>query len=907
MSDHDVTAIVAEFPPLEPLGTGSDWGRTAREFLQAVKDRLRGHHQRGAAGDTIVQSYTAAMDRLLHGLFDAANAEYLERFSRLDQRCAVFAQGGYGRGELNPCSDIDLLFLYPNKRDPYIEHVAERMLYSLWDTGLTVGNAMRNVRECVRLAAQDLKVKTSLLDARFLCGDEALHAEFATAMEREVLKRNVARFFTEKLAENRERHARFGDSVYLLEPQLKEGEGGLRDLHTAMWMAKVKFKTNSVAELVRKGVITEREREELEAARDFLFRVRNALHFMSGKHQDQLTFEYQERIASELGFEGSATVKGVEAFMRTYYLHAATINRFADQIIDRCLERAQPYRLLGRFRSREIRPGVTVGEGVLSIRDVEVLRHDPCNLIALFGDAQRHNVKISNGTKRMLRANLDLLDDAQRRHRRTIAAFFDVLGGKQQVYDTLLDMHRVGVLGAFLPEFGALLCMVLHDVYHTYTVDEHSLRGVYELERLRAGTFKDSSPLLTQVVREIDRIEILFLALLLHDIGKGHGGGHSERGARIAADIAVRLQLNPDDTAQLLFLVEHHLLMSHLAQRRDIHDPRLIADFTKRVETLGNLKMLYLLTFADMRAVGPKIWNNWHDMLLGELYMRTLDVFEREAYVEDDYAQRVERVKQRVAAAAIDVAAANVQRFLADMPDRYFLGTAEESIARHMQLVDRMDGVPYLTEVKHFAERDFSEFTVVTRDRPGLFSMLTGILLAHGMNILAASINTSGSGLALDIFRISHGEHAEAMQRPARWERVQNSLGQVLSGHLDVETLVSAAQRPSILEKKFVPRVGTDIEIDNEVSDHFTVLDIYTQDRVGVLFAITNTLFHLGLWIHLAKITTNVDQVLDVFYVTDAAGSKLADAAQLESLRAELRRRLTAEAAEPAAAPAAIA
>jgi len=907
MSEQDVSAIVAEFPPLEPLGAGSDWGRAARDFLQAVKDCLREHHRRGASGRAIVESYTTAMDGLLRGLFEAANTEYLERYSRLDQRCAVVAQGGYGRGELNPCSDIDLLFLYPNKREPYIEHVAERVLYSLWDTGLTVGNAMRNVRECVRLAAQDFKVKTALLDARFLCGDEALYAEFATAMERDVLKRNVARFFTEKLAENRERHTRFGDSVYLLEPQLKEGEGGLRDLHTAMWMAKVKFKTNSVAELVCKGIITEREREELEAARDFLFHVRNALHFMAGKHQDQLTFEYQERIAAELGFAASATLKGVEVFMRTYYLHAATINRFADQIIDRCLERAQPYRLLGRFRSREIRPGVVVGDGALSISGVQLLRDDPCNLIGLFGDAQRHNVKISNGTKRLMRANLDLLDEAQRRDRRMIAAFFDVLGGKQRVYETLLDMHRVGVLGTFLPEFGALLCMVLHDVYHTYTVDEHSLRGVHELERLRAGAFKDSAPLLTQVVREINRIEILFLALLLHDVGKGHGGGHSERGARMTADIAARLQLNADDTAQLRFLVEHHLLMSHLAQRRDIHDPRLIIDFATRVETLDNLKMLYLLTFADMRAVGPKIWNNWHDMLLGELYLRTLDAFEREAYVEEDYGQHVQRVKQRVAAAATDVSDASVQRFLAEMPHRYFLGTAEDSIIHHMQLVGRMDGAPYLSEVKHFPEREFSEFTVITRDRPGLFSMLTGILLAHGMNILGASINTSSSGLALDIFRISHGEHAEAIQRPARWDRVQASLHQVLSGQVDVEQLVVAAQRPSILSKKFVLRVSTDIEIDNDVSDHFTVLDVYTQDRVGVLFAITNTLFHLGLSIHLAKITTNVDQVLDVFYVTDAAGKKISDAARLEYIKAELRRRLATEGAEREVAPTAVA
>lgn len=904
MSPPGVAAIVVDFPPLELRHGDSGWGRPAREFLQAVNEQLRQHHSRGASGHTIVHSYTAAMDRLLRTLFDAANGEYMERYSRLDQRCCVVAQGGYGRGELNPCSDIDLLFLYPHKREPYIEHVAERMLYSLWDTGITVGNAMRNVRECVRLAAKDFKVKTSLLDVRFLCGDEALYTEFAAAMDGDVLKRGAARFFNEKLAENEERHTRYGDSVYMLEPQLKEGEGGLRDLHTAMWMAKVKFKTNNTAELVQKGVITERELEELEAAQDFLFRVRNALHFMSGKHQDQLTFEYQERIAAELGFQGSATVKGVEQFMRTYYLHAATINRFADQIIERCLERSQPYRLIGRFRSREIRPGVVIAEGALSISGVELLHTDPQDFIEIFGDAQRHDVVISNGTKRLLRANLGLIDDTQRRNPRLVTAFFDVLGGKHKVYETLLDMHRVGVLGAFLPEFGALLCMVLHDLYHTYTVDEHSLRGVYELERLRAGSYKDSAPLLTQVVREIDRIEILFLALLLHDIGKGHGGGHSERGARMARGIATRIQLHTDETEQLLFLVENHLLMSHLAQRRDIHDQRLIVDFAKRVETLDNLKKLYLLTFADMRAVGPKIWNNWHDMLLGELYLRTLDVFEREAFVEEDHAERVDRVKQRVAADADGVDPAALRIFLTEMPDRYFLGTAEDSIVRHVRLVSRMNGAPYLSEIKHFPEREFSEFTVAAHDRPGLFSMLTGVLLAHGMNILAASINTSSSGIALDIFRISHTDQAEATQRPERWERLQATLGQVLSGQLDVEKLVVAAQRPSILAKRFTPRVSTEVQIDNDVSDNFTVVDVYTQDRVGVLFAITNTLFHLGLSIHLAKITTNIDQVLDVFYITDMDGRKVDDPARLEQIKTELRQRLTEPGEDTASEPA---
>ena len=888
-------AVAISLALLNDTQVEPDLKSLAKSYIDRGRRVLCERHRQGAGGLELAAAYSTVMDHLIRQLLGAISAELLYHFPGQPPRFAIVAQGGYGRGELNPQSDIDLLFLHRWKVTPFVESMTEKLLYTLWDCGLQVGHATRSIADCVRLAESDMRIRTALLDARFLCGDFSLYGEFEKVIEGKLLKKGIARFVREKQEESRVRHATYGGSVYMLEPEVKEGEGGLRDIQTARWIARAKLKVKDLDGLALNGVISAADVAHLKESQDFLLRVRNELHFATGKHQDQLTFEQQEKVSGALGYQGEGSLRAVEVFMREYYLHAAQISRLSNLVIHRVTECDKPRFTDKLVFGRTLREGVRISRDHINVTKPEILEAHPENLITIFDDAQKYRCRLSHETREILRQRLGAIDDDFRRADGVNESFLNILKWRDGVYETLLEMHQSGVLGAFIPEFGRLLCMALHDAYHIYTVDEHSLKLVMEIERLKAGEYKDALPLLTQIARETEKFELLYLGMMFHDIGKGFGGGHSEIGANMVRPIARRMRLNADDGAMVEFLVRYHLLMTHTAFRRDLEDEKTIFEFAKTMANVNNLKMLYLLTFADVKAVGPEVWNPWKASLLGELYVKTLHLLEeveKGEFQREDVRAVIRRVQNRVRKQLKETQEdAKVEGFIDNMPDRYFLSVAESDIPNHFELMEKFRGKKAEVSIEHFPERDCTSVVVCSQDRPGLFASITGALTALGLDILNARIFTASDGRILDVFRISHHGRPEIVTAEQKWHKFRATLDGVLEGRLDVVKIVESS-KPTLWLQKHAPKVSTVVNIDNQISDDFTVIEIFTEDRIGVLFTITYSLHRLGLSIHVAKISTNVDQVADVFYVTDESGRKVADSDRVETIRQVLRQTL---------------
>ena len=862
----------------------------SKHYLNHYRKEIEKLHREDASGDQVVTMITSMSDTLINKLFRCITRDMIES-RKAGEQLTLVAIGGYGRGELNPSSDIDLMFLHSGKAPQRMEDIAQKLLYFLWDMRLDVGYSVRTLADCVEMANADMTVKTALLDSRFLTGSHQLFATYQKMLLTQILARGSDAFIREKVEEMKKRREKYGSSVYLLEPNIKEGEGALRDLHTALWVMKTKYKITFPQELIVKGVMSEEELALLESSLAYLWRIRNELHYLTGRKNDQLTFDAQIKLARFFGYSDKVKSLAVEEFMRDYYLHATKVEHFSSSLISRCVVREEGARsLLGFFIRRPVGEGFYVIRGELVIPDESVIEQNPARLMKIFEYAQKQGVTLNVKVKSLIRRSLDLVNDKFRRNREVNASFVAILRSDKGVAETLRMMHHLEFLIRFIPEFERIYCKVQHDLYHIYTVDVHSLFAVEEIVRLRQGEFGKELPLLTSLANEVDKRELLLLAVMLHDIGKGEGGGHADFGADLIPTIARRMGLSREDSERLEFLVRNHILMAHIAQRRDLHDEKMVIQFARQMGKSENLKMLYLLTYADIRGVGPDVWTEWKALLLQELYEKAFKVLERGDFKLEASSERVKNKKRKVIEILGDeFPSAQVKEELKAMTTRHLLSNHSSVLADHIRILLSLGENNIVMKVAHEKEKGYSSFTICTHDVPGLFSKITGVMAANGINILGAQIHTSTNGKALDILQVNSPQ-GFVIADDNRWNRVQEDMRQVLEEKIRINAQVEKRHRPTLLTDKPKPRFPTRVEIDNEVSENYTVIDIYTHDKVGLLYRITSTLTELGLYIGVSKISTKVDQVADVFYVRDIFAHKVASQEKLTEIRERLLR-----------------
>jgi len=858
-----------------------------RQALAEGYDSLKVRHAEGASGQESVRTHARLMDDVIFSLTrlvaaDAA-ADGLEATPLV-----VMALGGYGRGELHPLSDVDLMVVYDGEMSPYVQRMMQELLYSLWDLGLHVGHSLRSLDDCVAMARTDFPSRTSMQEARFLAGERRLFARFQRVLRENVFRRDFAQFLETTLVERDARYRKHGASPYIGEPNVKESAGGLRDMHTAMWLGAAKFGARTLRELTDKGLITPREQAAADAALTFLWRVRNELHFFSGHKNDVLTRDLQPRIAKNLGYENDETTLGVERFMRDYYLHARVIHRVSKRLIARCQEtlsrRGSAER---RQRQQALADGLVFFDGRLHLadRDPSQLRTDPARLMKVFWHLHRLGCELSLDLERAIEDSLHLVDEAFRRSDGVRELFLDVCRTWGRAAQTFSEMHELGLLGRYLPEFGALTCLVQYDVYHKFSADQHSLLAVEHLEALAPGQSAESEGA-AHVLSEVEKPELLMLGMLLHDIGKAKGHGHVAKGIPLVRELTARVGLQAADGAAVEFLVAHHLTMSHVAQRRDIDDPKTITDFAAAVGDPSRLRMLYLLTYADMRAVGPGVLTPWQARILHELYARTLASLTGGRVARPSRTRLAERLH---AAAKGEVDLQAVKAHLAMMTDRYLESTSVQRMAEHLRMLDGLGESPVVTALFHHPDLGSSDLVVVTRDLPGLFALIAGTLAASDVNIISAQIHTRADGIVIDTFQVNDPA-GDVIGSPAHWARTLDALRAVLTGEQTVPALL--ARRRAAGREATGPGGPSKIALDNQLSDTATVIEVKCPDRLGLLYLITKTLAGLGLDIVSARIATEIDQAFDTFYVQDREGRKIEDPETLERARAGLEQAL---------------
>ena len=812
------------------------------------------------------------------------------------ERIAVCAVGGYGRGTLGPQSDIDLLFLRPAKQTPWGEQVVESLLYFLWDCGFKVGHATRTVDECVRLAKTDMTIRTALLETRFILGDEPLFDAFIRAFQDQVVRGSAAEFVASKLSERDERHAKQGSSRYVVEPNVKEGKGGLRDLNTLFWIGKYVYQVDTEAELVTKNVFTRREYNAFVKSSDFLWAARCHIHFLMRRPDDRLSFDLQGDIAERLGYTEHPGMQTVERFMKHYFLVAKNVGDLTRILCARLEEnQAKPTpildRMLGPLRRRRMNTvpdtkDFEVDNDRLNVAHDKVFADDPVNLLRFFQLADKYGLALHPDATRLITLSLKLVTPKLRNDEEANAIFLEILCSKNRPEATLRRMNETGLLGRFVPDFGKVVAMMQFNMYHHYTVDEHLLRTVGVLAQIESGKLQEEHPLSSVLLPTIQNRRALYVALFLHDIAKGRPQDHSLEGAKIARRLCPRLGLTPSETALVAWLIEDHLVMSMTAQSRDLSDPTTIQTFVARVQTLERLKLLLILTVCDIRAVGPGVWNGWKGQLLRTLYYES-EIILTGGHSEARREQRVQAIQDMLFEALPDWSEKERKAYAAMHYPPYWLRTDLDRKIAHAHLIKAADeaGEPFasLTAVHTF--EGVTEITLYTPDHPRLLSTIAAACVAAKSDIVGAQIHTTSTGKALDTILIRQEFDQEADER-RRAERIANTVESALKG--DVHLPPMMAEKGKVKGRVRAFKVPPEVMIDNQGSERFTVIEAAGRDRPGLLHDLASAIADLSLDTHSAHVATFGERVVDVFYVTDLTGQKVTRRAKLNTIKSTL-------------------
>ncbi|MCC7518229.1 MAG: [protein-PII] uridylyltransferase [Verrucomicrobiae bacterium] len=892
--------------------------RTARlrrfqEYLTLETRRLQSWHAAGAGGCELAAARSRLMDVLLRALVAATLRETGARGASAPSFCLV-ATGGYGRGELNPFSDVDLLFLLGTAKEPELSRAnatVEQILYALWDLGLKIGHATRTREQCLATVTQDMKSGTALLEARLLHGDGAAYATFDKALAREG-RRHADAYVEARAVDQARRHEKFGNTVFVQEPNVKNGCGGLRDVQNLLWIARARWGARTLGEIVRGGHLLKLEAGRLQRAYDFLMRVRNQLHYMHGRANDDLPLAIQPKVAEALGHRQRNVLVRIEEFMRDYYRHGRDIFVLTEALGRRFGAEARESRRragLGGFfgkksRAQPVEGGLLLRDGTLVCTSASEFPRDAREILLAFRSAQVHVAALGADVLSRVRQNLKLVTREFLYSTRSREIFFSIMSSKGEVGRILRAMHECGFLGAYLPEFGRLDCLVQHEFYHRYTADEHTLVAIEKLDETLEAQ-EGAAAAYGRIFRPLEDAHLLYLALLLHDTGKATGvRRHSEASAECAARVARRLCLDRESARVLLWLVDHHGTMASLVARRDLEDPEVIEDFMRLVGSRLRLDMLHLLTWVDGLAVGSGAWNEWRQTLLWQLYQETAQALETSGVARVDAdARRIELRKTLASAPAARIPDDELDAHFALMPARYWTRVEPDELDAHLQTIHefleglaggREEDAAAVVRWRPFVDRGYTEVAVCSWDRHGLFARIAGAFAATRINILSADIYTRGDRLALDLFHVCDLDH-RAVREEARLARMREILRALLEGKLEKalpevihEEYASMRRMPHQGEELFPTR----ITFDNEDSDRATILEIVTPDRLGLLYHVLDELSRANLDVGLARITTEKGAAMDAFYLTDREGRKIADEDRLREVATRLRARI---------------